>query len=94
MFTVAWRQRDRRKALGQVVPLLVAAAGSALGRYPEGNTGRATVPLTQPMLSRPISRPFSLMRTSDANVSRTARPHINGPVPAWDRGHYVAPVDK
>ena len=34
---------------GQVIRLLVAAPGSALGRYPEGNTGRARVPLTQPM---------------------------------------------
>jgi hypothetical protein len=49
MFGVAWRERDRREALGQVVRLLVAAPGSAVGRYPEGNTGRATVPLTQPM---------------------------------------------
>jgi uncharacterized protein DUF3703 len=49
MFTVAWRERDRQEVLGQVVRLLVAAPGSALGRYPEGNTGRATLPLTQPM---------------------------------------------
>jgi hypothetical protein len=49
MFAVAWREKDRREALGQVVRLLVAAPGSALGRYPEGNTGRATVPLTRPM---------------------------------------------
>jgi hypothetical protein len=32
-----------------VIRLLVAAPGSALGRYPEGNTGGATVPLTRPM---------------------------------------------
>jgi hypothetical protein len=49
MLQVAWRERDRREAVGQVIRLLVAAPGSALGRYPEGNTGRATVPLTQPM---------------------------------------------
>jgi hypothetical protein len=49
MLEVAWRERDRREAVGQVVRLLLAAPGSALGRYPEGNTGRATVPLTQPM---------------------------------------------
>lgn len=49
MLQVAWRERDRREAVGQAVRLLVAAPGSALGRYPEGNTGRATVPLTQPM---------------------------------------------
>ncbi|MHC0429655.1 DUF3703 domain-containing protein [Streptomyces sp. O3] len=49
MFGLALRQRDRREALGQVVRIIVAAPGSALGRYPEGNTGRARVPLTQPM---------------------------------------------
>jgi len=49
MLRVAWREHDRREAAGQVLRLLVAAPGSVLGRYPEGNTGRATVPLTQPM---------------------------------------------
>jgi hypothetical protein len=49
MFGMACRERDRREAWGQVIRLLVAAPGSALGRYPEGNTGRATVPLTRPM---------------------------------------------
>lgn len=49
MLALAVRQRDRREALGQVVRIIVAAPGSALGRYPEGNTGRARVGLTQPM---------------------------------------------
>ncbi|WP_433498800.1 DUF3703 domain-containing protein [Sphaerimonospora sp. CA-214678] len=49
MFALAIVQRDRREALGQVVRIIVAAPGSALGRYPEGNTGRAGVSLTQPM---------------------------------------------
>ncbi|MEV1238956.1 DUF3703 domain-containing protein [Nonomuraea sp. NPDC050022] len=49
MFALAVRLRDRREALGQVARIIVAAPGSALGRYPEGNTGRATVGLTQPM---------------------------------------------
>ena len=49
MFALAWSEHDSREAAGQVLRLLVAAPGSALGRYPEGNTGRATVPLTQPM---------------------------------------------
>ncbi|GAA3428105.1 DUF3703 domain-containing protein [Streptosporangium sandarakinum] len=49
MFALAIAQRDRREAFGQVVRIIVAAPGSALGRYPEGNTGRATVSLTQPM---------------------------------------------
>ena len=49
MFALAWRERDRRETVGQVIRLLVAAPGSLLGRYPEGNTGRARVPLTEPM---------------------------------------------
>ncbi|GLX02362.1 DUF3703 domain-containing protein [Microtetraspora sp. NBRC 16547] len=49
MLALAIAQRDRREALGQVMRIIVAAPGSALGRYPEGNTGRARVGLTQPM---------------------------------------------
>lgn len=49
MLGVALRSRDRREALGQVVRLVVAAPGSASGRYPEGNTGRSSVGLRQPM---------------------------------------------
>ncbi|WP_326830052.1 DUF3703 domain-containing protein [Streptosporangium sp. NBC_01810] len=49
MFVLAVRQRDRREVLGQVVRIIVAAPGSVLGRYPEGNTGRAAAKLTQPM---------------------------------------------
>lgn len=43
MFGVAVRERDRREAVGQVIRLLVAAPGSVLGCYPEGNTGRANI---------------------------------------------------
>ncbi|RFS84352.1 DUF3703 domain-containing protein [Actinomadura spongiicola] len=49
MLALALAQRDRREALGQVMRIVVAAPGSALGRYPEGNTGRARVGLTRPM---------------------------------------------
>ncbi|GAA3594934.1 hypothetical protein GCM10022419_092740 [Nonomuraea rosea] len=49
MLALAIVQRDRREAFGQVIRIIVAAPGSALGRYPEGNTGRAGVGLTQPM---------------------------------------------
>lgn len=48
MLGVAWREHDRREAVGQVVRLVVAAPGSALDTYPEGNTGRATVEQHQP----------------------------------------------
>ncbi|HET8588554.1 MAG TPA: DUF3703 domain-containing protein [Nakamurella sp.] len=49
MLALAIAQRNRREALGQVVRIIVAAPGSALGRYPEGNTGRADAGLTRPM---------------------------------------------
>ena len=49
MLRRALREHDRIEAIGQIIRLLVAGPGSALGRYPEGNTGRARVPLTQPM---------------------------------------------
>ncbi|MEV0422312.1 DUF3703 domain-containing protein [Streptosporangium canum] len=49
MFALAVAQHDRREAFSQVVRIIVAAPGSALSRYPEGNTGRARVSLTQPM---------------------------------------------
>jgi hypothetical protein len=53
MFALAIAQRDRREALGQVIRIIVAAPGSALGRYPEGNTGRTGAGLTQPMPTPP-----------------------------------------
>lgn len=49
MLVLALRQRDRAEAVGQVVRLLVAAPGSLSGRYPTGNTGRASVGLLEPM---------------------------------------------
>lgn len=49
MLALALRERDRHEALGQVIRLVVAAPGSASGRYPQGNTGRAGVGLLEPM---------------------------------------------
>ncbi|MEV0806329.1 DUF3703 domain-containing protein [Micromonospora sp. NPDC050200] len=43
------RERDVVEAVGQVIRLAVAGPGSATGRYPQGNTGRARVPMTKPM---------------------------------------------
>ena len=43
------RDAHRREVLGQIVRTLVAGPGSAAGRYPLGNTGRASVPATRPM---------------------------------------------
>lgn len=41
MLRLAVRCKDRREAFGQVVRLSVAGVGSATGRVPRGNTGRA-----------------------------------------------------
>jgi hypothetical protein len=47
MLRVAWRQRDRREIVGQLVRLIVAGPGSLVDRYPPGNTGRTTMGLTE-----------------------------------------------
>ncbi|MEU8136482.1 DUF3703 domain-containing protein [Streptodolium elevatio] len=49
MLRLAFRDRDAREVVGQAVRLLVAAPGSAAGRYPSGNTGRTRDGLTRPM---------------------------------------------
>lgn len=49
MLALAVRARDRREITGQIVRTLVAGPGSAMRRYPLGNTGRASVPATLPM---------------------------------------------
>ena len=49
MLALAFRARDSREIVGQVVRLTVAALGSWLGRYPIGNDGRARSPINQPM---------------------------------------------
>lgn len=49
MLNLALRQHDRREALGQVLRIVLAAPGSLTGRYPEGNTGRATAGIMTPM---------------------------------------------
>ena len=49
MLRLAVAAHDRREIVGQIVRTLVAGPGSATGRYPLGNTGRANVPATMPM---------------------------------------------
>jgi hypothetical protein len=49
MLRLAIHARDRREIVGQLGRVLVAGPGSAIGRYPLGNTGRADVPATRPM---------------------------------------------
>ena len=49
MLSLGWSQRSRAEVVGQVARLIVAGPGSALGRYPVGNTGRANVSAIEPM---------------------------------------------
>jgi hypothetical protein len=45
--------RDPYEVFGQLVRLVLSIPGSALGRYPRGNTGRARVDMFEPL---PIAR--------------------------------------
>lgn len=49
MLGLGIRNRDRREITGQVLRLLVAGPGTAMRRYPLGNTGGANVSAVQPM---------------------------------------------
>jgi len=49
MIVTALWVMDLRELLGQLVRISVAGVGSLVGRYPVGNTGRARVPISQPM---------------------------------------------
>lgn len=49
MLSLGWSQRNRSEVVGQLGRLVVAGPGSALGRYPVGNTGRAAVSAFEPM---------------------------------------------
>jgi hypothetical protein len=49
MLRLAVRTKEGREVFGQLVRIVMAGPGSATGRYPLGNTGRATVPATRPM---------------------------------------------
>jgi hypothetical protein len=42
-------ERDAREVFGQIARLALAIPGSALDRYPRGNTGRARVDMFRPM---------------------------------------------
>ena len=49
MLAAAFRQRNRSEIVGQLARLLLAAPGSATGKYPRGNTGGADVSAFRPM---------------------------------------------
>lgn len=49
MLALGWRTHDRREVAGQLLRIVAAGPGSLTGRYPDGNTGRSSVPATRPM---------------------------------------------
>jgi hypothetical protein len=49
MLSYGIRRRDRHEITGQLIRLLVAGPGSAIRRYPLGNTGGADVSAVLPM---------------------------------------------
>ena len=89
---LALHQRDCREAVGQVLRIIVVAApGSALGRYPEGNTERTRAGLMTPM---PIPDDLAeKMQTYQSWVSFTAScpalPHTRNHTPTEE--HHDAP---
>ena len=84
MLSLGWQQRERAEVVGQVARLIVAGPGSALGRYPAGNTGRANVSAFKPM---PIRDDLaSLLSDADqpgADVHSRQTPK-NGITAVWD----------
>ena len=69
MLRLAVRDRDVVEILGQLIRLVVAAPGSASGRYPDGNTGRTRVGINTPM---PLPADLAAL-LADAGI-RTAPP--------------------
>ena len=49
MLSYGWRQHDRDEVIGQLGRLVVAGPGSAMRRYPLGNTGGADASAVVPM---------------------------------------------
>lgn len=49
MLRLGAKERDLVEVLGQLLRLAVGGIGSALGRYPDGNTGRTRVGINTPM---------------------------------------------
>jgi hypothetical protein len=75
MFTVALEQHDRREALGQVLRIVVAAPGSLVGRYPEGNTGRTAAGLMTPM---PIPADLAAALAGGSAADSAQNSEVNG----------------
>jgi hypothetical protein len=52
MLDLAWRSRDGKEIVGQLLRLLLVPVGHALGRLPLGNPGRSNVSALRPMTVR------------------------------------------
>lgn len=73
MFADAFRDLDLREIAGQAVRILAAPIGSWLGRYPLGNTGRARVPILQPMpLAPDVAAVFDQLAVSRRSAVASA----------------------
>jgi hypothetical protein len=70
MLGYAIRHRDRHEVVGQLVRLVVAAPGSALRRYPVGNTGGADVSAAMTMA---IPSELQAVLDDTTSISRGAR---------------------
>jgi hypothetical protein len=76
MLRLAVRERNRREALGQVLRLVVAAPGSVSGRYPQGNSGRTSVGLLEPM---PVPDDLAqILNSAGSAADRRSTENING----------------
>lgn len=62
MLRTALAQRDAAEVWGQILRTIVAAPGSLLRKYPEGNTGRSNVSMFQSM-----DAPLDLFEMSPAS---------------------------
>lgn len=72
MLAFAFRRRDRHETLGQIIRLVVAGPGTALGRYPLGNTGGANVSAVAPMDVPPDLRPLLAPAAAEDPSDRVA----------------------
>lgn len=71
MLSLGWSQRSRAEVVDQLGRLILAGPGSALGRYPVGNTGRAAVSAFEPM---PIRDDLALLLDEPNNSAQGVTP--------------------
>ena len=89
MLRLAVRTRDRQEVLGQIVRVLLAGPGSAVGRYPRGNTGRSNVSATQPM---PVPDDLAgLLMTAPRHTMRAIVQDSYGGADTWRAAEIAVP---